>query len=110
MRQKGRRRITNFREFAESVFRSIDLWLGLFGSPLAYGLILKAIDGINLLGLTTLALENGFFCTIVVNEARGPKENRPTDNADTEQGNRARSESSASADVDDGTKVSPDEG
>ncbi|HYO11972.1 MAG TPA: hypothetical protein VE685_02110 [Thermoanaerobaculia bacterium] len=67
--EQGITSIDNFRAYASSVVRSIDLWMGLFASPLVYALILKTTDGASLSGVTIIGLENGFFCTLVLEAA-----------------------------------------
>jgi hypothetical protein len=67
MKEKGRRRITKIGVFIKRIFSSIDLWLGLLGSPFVYALIWKSIDEGSISGLTVIALQNGFSCTIITN-------------------------------------------
>lgn len=43
-----------------AVFNSIDFLLGLFASPIAFGVIWQSINGISILGITAIALQNGF--------------------------------------------------
>jgi hypothetical protein len=85
LKREGQQGIGSFRAFGARVFRSFDLWTGLFGSPAVYALILRAIDGVNAVGLLAIALENGFFCTMVINEltqnrqrARSPSRSKKT--------------------------------
>ena len=59
--------IGKIRKFLSSVFRSIDFWMGLCGSPIVYALIWKSMGGGSVAGLTTIALQNGFFCTLILN-------------------------------------------
>lgn len=59
--------IRNIAEFIDNMLRSVDLWLGLAGSPLVYALLLKSSDGMSLSGLITVALENGFCCLLIIN-------------------------------------------
>lgn len=65
-RQRGLIRLKSFREFLGSVFLSLDFWMSLCGSPLVYALIWKSMDGGNIAGLTTIALQNGFCCTVII--------------------------------------------
>jgi hypothetical protein len=57
---------------ARDVFYSIDLWMGLVGSPVAFGLVLRSVDRVNVPGAIVLALENGFCCTMLVNTLLKP--------------------------------------
>jgi hypothetical protein len=46
---------------------SIELWLGLVGSPMVFALLLRSTEGVDLIGLVIMALENGFCCLIILN-------------------------------------------
>lgn len=74
--EQGMKSINSFRSYASSVVRSIDLWMGLFASPLIYALILKTTDGASLSGVTIIGLENGFFCTLVLEAATRQQQQR----------------------------------
>jgi len=50
----------------KKIFLSVELWLGLFGSPLAFALIAQSLDIENLASVTVIGIENGFCCTIIV--------------------------------------------
>ncbi len=65
-KQRGETSINGFRSFLGSVFLSLDFWMSLCGSPLVYALIWKSMEGGNLAGLTTIALQNGFCCTVII--------------------------------------------
>lgn len=54
--------IADFGELATSVLRSRDLWAGMIASPIVFGLIYRTVEGISLVGLVVVALENGFCC------------------------------------------------
>lgn len=54
--------------FASSVFKSIDFWLGLFGSPIVFSFILKGLDQIDLRSFIAIALQNGFLGSILVEQ------------------------------------------
>jgi hypothetical protein len=66
MRDKGETRITNVPLFFKNVFTSIDLWMGLFGAPIVYALLWKSLEGGSVAGLTVIALQNGFCCTVII--------------------------------------------
>ena len=65
-RRAGQTRIGSVPAFLRSVFRSIDFWVGICGSPLLYAFLLKSIEGASDAALSTLALQNGFCCSFVV--------------------------------------------
>jgi hypothetical protein len=65
-KQRGETRITSLRDFAGAVFLSLDFWMSLCGSPLVYALIWKSMSGGNIAGLSTIALQNGFCCTVII--------------------------------------------
>jgi len=73
-REKGETQLASVTGFATSVLRSIDFWLSLCGSPIVYALLWKSLEGGNQAGLTIMALQNGFCCTMVVGALlkRGP--------------------------------------
>jgi len=66
LRAGGMTTIPSIPRFFSVSLRSIDFWLGLFGSPLVFASALKGFDGQSLAGLTLLALQNGFTCTIII--------------------------------------------
>jgi len=74
LRDSGIAEIQSLRAFAARAFRSVDLWMGLCGSPLVFLLLIKASDGLNLPGLVVSALENGFCCLIIINGFVGKAE------------------------------------
>jgi len=63
----GQTSIKKPRKFVGEMFRSIDMWLGLVGSPIVYALLLQSTSGMTLPGLLLVALENGFCCLIIIN-------------------------------------------
>jgi hypothetical protein len=65
-KQRGETSITSPRDFLGAVFLSLDFWMSLCGSPLVYALIWKSMDGGNVAGLSTIALQNGFCCTVII--------------------------------------------
>lgn len=73
-RDRGDTQLKSVSEFAKSVLRSIDFWLSLCGSPIVYALLWKSLEGGSQAGLTIMALQNGFCCTMVVGALlkRGP--------------------------------------
>ena len=66
LRSAGVREVPGVRALTGAVFRSVEFWLGMCGSPLVYALLLRATDGGSNAGLTAIAIENGFFCTLIV--------------------------------------------
>jgi len=76
-KEHGETQIGNVSAFAKSVFLSIDFWTSLCGSPIVYALLWKSLDGGNVAGLTVIALQNGFCCTMVISNflKRGPEQN-----------------------------------
>lgn len=67
LRDSGITEIQSLRAFCARAFRSVDLWMGLCGSPVVFLLLVKASDGVSLPGLVVSALENGFCCLIIIN-------------------------------------------
>jgi hypothetical protein len=63
----GQTSVKKPRRFISEMFRSIDMWLGLVGSPIVYALLLQSTAGMTLPGLLLVALENGFCCLIIIN-------------------------------------------
>ncbi len=59
--------IGSVREFISTIFLSTDFWMGLLGSPIVYGLILKSTERMSGAAFFVTALENGFCCTILIN-------------------------------------------
>jgi hypothetical protein len=74
-KERGDTQIGNISSFAKSVALSIDLWISLCGSPIVYALLWRSLDGGNVAGLTVIALQNGFCCTMVISNflKRGPQ-------------------------------------
>jgi hypothetical protein len=62
----GRRRI-NIRSFFRDLRSSIELWLGLIGSPVVFALLLNSSEGMDLLGVILIGLQNGFCCLVILN-------------------------------------------
>lgn len=58
--------IGDVKEFSKYVFSSIDLWMGLCGAPLVYAMLWKSLDGGGIAGLTVVALQNGFCCSVII--------------------------------------------
>ena len=71
---EGQQVISDAPAFITRMFRSVDLWLGLAGSPIVYALLLQSTNGMNLPGLLLIALENGFCCLIILNQFVGKAE------------------------------------
>jgi hypothetical protein len=62
-------------ELFASILHSTDFWLGLFGSPVVYAILLQAIDLNNAsvasaAGLTLVGLQNGFVCQSIADAIR----------------------------------------
>ena len=76
-KERGETQISSLRGFARSVFLSIDFWTSMCGSPIVYALLWRSLDGGNVAGLTVIALQNGFCCTMVISNflKRGPEQN-----------------------------------
>lgn len=62
----GEKSIADFHVFLRRAVRSTDLWAGYCASPLVCGLVLLATSGVTLAGLVVIALQNGFFCHVVI--------------------------------------------
>jgi hypothetical protein len=68
-------KILKINKFLGEVFQSVDFWLGLFGSPVVYAILLQAIDLTNVsfgsaAGLTLVGLQNGFVCQSIADAIR----------------------------------------
>jgi hypothetical protein len=76
-KERGDPQIRSFSLFAKSVFLSVDFWMRSCRSPIVYALLWKSLDGGNVAGLSVIALQNGFCCTMVVSNflKRGPEQN-----------------------------------
>jgi hypothetical protein len=77
-KQRGDTSITSLRSLLASVFLSLDFWMSLCGSPLVYALIWKSMEGGNLAGLSTIALQNGFCCTVIIGSLISKPAQTPT--------------------------------
>jgi hypothetical protein len=74
-RQAAGGKTLRIKEFIGEVFHSVDFWLGLFGSPVVYAILLQAIDLTNIsigsaAGLTLVGLQNGFVCQSIADAIR----------------------------------------
>lgn len=67
LKQLNSQRIESLRSFFANTFRSVDMWLGLVGSPVLFALLLRATDGISVEGMVIIGLENGFCCLLLLN-------------------------------------------
>lgn len=81
-RSKGQRRV-KILSVGKGIFRSIDFWIGVCGSPLIFAGVLSNTSEMTLEGLCMVAIENGFTCTIVVStllntDAREATANTPS--------------------------------
>lgn len=74
LQESGATAIENVRAFFSGLLRSIDLWLGMAGSPIVFALVLQSTSGMTVPGLLLVGLENGFCCLIVVNAFVGRAE------------------------------------
>lgn len=82
------------KELFGSILHSVDFWLGLFGSPVVYAILLQAIDLNNAsvasaAGLTLVGLQNGFVCQSIADAIRpkfgGSSAEEPSQNAQQPQ-------------------------
>jgi hypothetical protein len=78
MQSENKETIDDIGAFLSQMFRSVDMWLGLAGSPIVYALLLQSTSGMNLPGLLVVALENGFCCLILINQFVASKEGAKT--------------------------------
>ncbi len=74
-KEAGEKNLSSTGSFLKDIFTSLDLWMSICGSPIVYALIWKSlIDGgsiaDNLAGLTIIALQNGFCCTILLSNLK----------------------------------------
>jgi hypothetical protein len=67
LRDAGISEIASLLEFLSRAGRSVDLWMGLCGSPIVFLLLARANESMSLAGMVVVALENGFCCLIIVN-------------------------------------------
>lgn len=51
--------------FFRRMFVSLDLWLSIMASPIAYVVIWKALDVTSVSSLITVAFQNGLSCTVL---------------------------------------------
>jgi hypothetical protein len=63
------------KELLGSILHSTDFWLGLFGSPVVYAILLQAIDLnsasiASATGVTLVGLQNGFVCQSIADAIR----------------------------------------
>jgi hypothetical protein len=81
LKQAGQTQIPNARHFINSLLTSIDLWMGLIGSPIVYALLWKSLDQGDISGLSVIALQNGFCCTLILSNLKGadPAKQNPGD-------------------------------
>jgi len=54
--------------FFAGVLRSIDFWMGVCAAPIVYALLIRSLDGGGDAGLTVIALQNGFCCTLLASQ------------------------------------------
>lgn len=57
--------------WGRDLFMSIELWKGLFASPIVYALLIRSLGDIEIPALCITALQNGFVCTLVADELPG---------------------------------------
>jgi hypothetical protein len=74
LQSRGVAKISSLTTFFVDIGRSIDLWIGLAGSPIVYSLVLQSTNGMSLPGLIVVALQNGFCCLVVLNGFIGREE------------------------------------
>ena len=78
LRNSGTKRIAHPKAFVKALFSSVDLWVSLCGSPIVYALLWKSLAGGGPAGLTIVALQNGFCCTMVLGNLVKSNANHPT--------------------------------
>ncbi|OMP80126.1 hypothetical protein BW716_06435 [[Flexibacter] sp. ATCC 35208] len=66
LREKGITRIPNLKEFFIGLLCSVDLWIGIVSAPIVFALIWQSLATVNIAGLTVVALQNGFCCTLII--------------------------------------------
>jgi hypothetical protein len=66
LKEKGETQIKDIGAFFRTVLMSIDLWIGIVGAPIVYALLWKSMETVSVAGLTVVALQNGFCCTLVI--------------------------------------------
>ncbi len=58
-------------KFFVGLLSSIEIWMGFCASPIVYALLMKNLGGGSDAGLTVIALENGFCCTLIASKVLG---------------------------------------
>jgi hypothetical protein len=86
LREAGTPEVENPREFLSRAARSVDLWMGLCGSPIVFLLLARANEAMSLAGMVVVALENGFCCLIIVNGFIAKAEGAPRSSGDVSGG------------------------
>jgi|GEM_PF-6900620 len=76
LKDGGATELKDPRAFIQGTLRSIDLWLGMISAPIVFSLLLKGADGMNLPGLLSVALQNGFCCLVIINGLMAKAESR----------------------------------
>jgi len=71
LKEAGKTKIDNWREFIGDILSSVDLWICLTVAPIIFALLLSSTNGVALSGYILIALQNGFFCHVVVERLRG---------------------------------------
>jgi hypothetical protein len=66
LKEKGETQIGKVSAFFHSILTSIDLWIGIVGAPIVYALLWKSMETVSVAGLTIVALQNGFCCTLII--------------------------------------------
>ena len=98
LRESGKANIESPGAFFKGIFSSIDLWMGLLGSPIVYALLWKSIDSGNVSGLTIVALQNGFCCTVIISNFT--KNNRSIGDGDKNRDQKPESDKKPEPDPD----------
>jgi hypothetical protein len=73
-RTRGAVHLPSIRALFASAFRSIDFWISLCGSPIVYALLVKSVEGGSYAALATVAVQNGFCCSIIVDGVLKPNQ------------------------------------
>ncbi len=62
----------------KTVFASVDFQIGLVGAPIIYGLLWQSLADVSLVGLTVIALQNGFTAHAILDQFTTQKpQNKP---------------------------------
>lgn len=68
MKKEGIETLENPILFVLSIARSVDFWLGVFGSILIYSAVLQGIQDVSITTFYYMALEKGFLLTSIIEQ------------------------------------------